>query len=105
MNVKRIILEQILCHLVSPKGTGEGGYISNKEALNLIRKIEDQSEKEIKDPKKKEEFNKVIQQFKKDINNIDTNNDTVDTYLHRLRDIIKCYSLGNYDDFISKDKF
>lgn len=93
MNVKRIILEQILCHIVSPKGTGGGGYISNKEALNLIRKIEDQSEKEIKDPKKRMEFDKVIQQFKKDINNIDTNNDTVDTYLHRLRDIIKCYSL------------
>ena len=104
MNIKRIILEQILCHMVSPKGTGEGGYVSNQEALKLISDIEKQSENEVKDPKKKEEFKKVIKQFRRDITNVDTNNDTIDTYLHRLRDIIKCYSLGNYDDFITKDK-
>ena len=90
---EELLKEQILCHLVSPKGHGEGGYISNEEALNLIDKIEYGGKKEIKDPSKLQQFNKTIQQFRQDINGTDTNNDTVDTYLHKLRDLVGCYSL------------
>jgi hypothetical protein len=90
---EELLKEQILCHLVSPIGSGKGGYIPNEEALNLINKIEFGGKKEIKDPYKLKQFNKTIQQFRKDINGTDTNNDTVDTYLHKLRDLIGCYSL------------
>ena len=90
---EELLKEQILCHLVSPKGNGEGGYIPNEEALNLIDRIEDGGKKEIKDPSKLKQFIKTIQQFRQDIDGIDTNNDTVNTYLHKLRDLVGCYSL------------
>ena len=90
---EELLKEQILCHLISPKGNGEGGYIPNDEALELIDKIESGGKAEIKDPSKLKQFLKTIQQFRSDVDHIDTNNDTVDTYLHKLRDLVGCYSL------------
>ena len=90
---EELLKEQILCHLISPKGNGEGGYMSNDEALKLIDRIEVGGRKEIRDPEKLSQFLKTIQQFRNDIDHVDTNNDTVDTYLHKLRDLVGCYSL------------
>jgi len=102
MSLKKIIREellreQLLCHLISPRGTGKGGYISNKDALSLINKMEQSAKSEIKDQKKLTQFNITIQQFKNDITNVDTNNDSVDTYLHKLRNLFGCYNLSNSD--------
>lgn len=93
MKLKNILSEQILCHLISPKGKGKGGYMENEEALVLIEKIKNEGDSEIKDPKKLEEFNNTIEKFKSDIIRVDTNLDTIDTYLHRLRDIVGCFNL------------
>jgi len=97
MNIKKIIREVIednskidLCKLVSPKGTGKGGYMSNEEAAKLINHLEFNSDKHFKDPKKLEEFKSVIEKFESDIKRTDTNLDTIDTYLHKLRTIAGC---------------
>lgn len=94
LNESRLLNEQILCHLVSPMprnlnvyGTG---YISNEEANSLINKIEMGAEREIKNPELLSKFKKSIEQFKKEIKNLDVNNDTIDTNLHKLRDLINC---------------
>lgn len=94
LNESRLLNEQILCHLVSPMprnlnvyGTG---YISNEEANSLINKIEMGAEREIKDPELLSKFKKSIQQFRSEIKNLDVNNDTIDTNLHKLRDLINC---------------
>lgn len=107
MNLRRIIKEellkeQLLCKLISPIGRGKGGYMSNGEALSLINRIES-GVGEIKDPKKLMMFKKTIEQFKQDINNIDTNNDTIDTNLHKLSDLVGCYRLSNKDNTNPKD--
>ena len=93
MKLKNILSEQILCHLIAPKGKGKGGYMDNKEALVLIEKIKNEGDSEIKDPKKLEEFNDTIEKFKDNIIKVDTNLDTIDTYLHKLRDIVGCFNL------------
>lgn len=79
-----------LCKLVSPKGRGKGGYISNEDAAKLINQLEFGSSKHIKDPKKLKEFRKIIEQFESDIKKSDTNLDTIDTYLHKLRSLVGC---------------
>ena len=98
MNIKKIIKEellkeQVVCHLISPRGNGNGGYMSNEETLELIKKIWESGRKEITDKSKLQTFRKTLQNFKKDIIRVDTNNDTIDTYLHKLRDLVGCYSL------------
>jgi len=108
MNIRRIIKEQLLkeqllCHLVSPRGHGKGGYMSNGEALALINRIQTSAQGEIHDPKKQEMFRQTIAQFKHDITDADTNNDNVDTYLHKLRDIVGCYSLETKDNSNPED--
>lgn len=107
MNIKKIIKEellreQLLCTLVSPKGHGAGGYMSNGEALALINRIQI-SAGEIKDPKKSAIFKQTLSQFRHDITNADTNNDNVDTYLHKLRDLVGCYGLTNQDNTNKED--
>ena len=94
LNENRLLNEQVLCHLVSPlsnRTNGYGtGYISNEEANALIDKIERSSEMEIKDPNILKRFKETIQEFRREIKDIDTNNDTIDTNLHKLRDLINC---------------
>jgi hypothetical protein len=80
---------QIICKLVSPKPR-KGNYISNQEALELFENIQSQGQSEIADPKVLEKFNSTIEQFKQDINRLEINNDTVDTYLHKLRTLLGC---------------
>jgi len=108
MNIRRIIKEellkeQLLCHLVSPNGSGKGGYMSNDQALSLINRIEQSAKSEIKDKNKLTQFKNIIQQFRHDIKNADTNNDNVDTYLHKLRDLVGCYGLSNSDENNKED--
>lgn len=91
--MKKLLKEQLVCHLISPRGSGEGGYMSNSEAFNLINKIEQGGRSEIKDPNKLSSFLNTLKQFRHDIKNADTNLDTVDTYLHKLRDLVGCYNL------------
>jgi hypothetical protein len=90
---EELLKEQILCHLISPKGGGNGGYMENGEAIELINKIWLSGKQEIKDSKKLIQFKSTIDNFRKDVNGVDTNNDTVNTYLHKLRNLIGCYSL------------
>jgi hypothetical protein len=97
MNIKKIIREVInnksytdVCDMVSPRGHGKGGYMSNEEALNLINKIKLGKEKHIKNPIKLKQFEQVIQNFESDIKRLDANLDTIDTYLHKLRTILGC---------------
>lgn len=87
---EELLKEQIVCHLVAPKGKGNGGYMSNEEALDLINKIQLGGRKEIHDPRIWSKFVETLSDFRQNIKNIDTNNDTVDTYLHKLRDLIGC---------------
>ena len=108
MNIKRIIKEellkeQLLCHLVSPIGNGKGGYMSNSQALSLIDRIEQGAKSEIKDKNKMTQFMSTIKQFRHDIKNADTNNDNVDTYLHKLRDLVGCYNLSDSDENSKED--
>lgn len=108
MNIRKIIKEellkeQVLCHLVSPKGSGHGGYMSNDEALSLINRIERSGTSEIKDKGKLSQFKNTLSQFRNDIKRVDTNNDTVDTYLHKLRDLVGCYNLSTTDEKDSRD--
>ena len=81
--------QQITCKLVSPKPS-KGNYISNQEALELFENIQSQGQSEIVDPKVLKKFNSTIEQFKQDINRLEINNDTVDTYLHKLRTLLGC---------------
>ena len=108
MNIRRIIKEellkeQLLCHLVSPRGNGKGGYIPNDQTLSLIDRIEQSGNSEIKDRHKLTQFKSTIQQFKQSIKTTDTNNDNVDTYLHKLRDLVGCYNLSNSDENSKED--
>ena len=100
MNIRKIIkeellTEQLVCHLISPTGK-KSTYVSNEEALNLIDKIERSAEMNktaLKNQFQRNQFKKTIQQFRDDIKGIDTNNDTIDTYLHKLRTLLNCFSL------------
>lgn len=80
---------QVICNLVAPKSKN-GDYISNEEALKFIDKIEFQGNKEIQDQNILKQFNQTISKFKKDIGYLDVNNDTVDTYIHKLRTLLNC---------------
>jgi len=93
----RGLTEQVACHEVAPKGHGEGGYMSNEEALSLIDRIAGDRNK-IKDPKKLQMFDKTISDFRHDIKIADTNLDTVDTYLHKLRTLFNCFNLETPDN-------
>ena len=102
MDIRRIIkeellTEQLVCHLISPTNR-RNPYISNEEAFDLINKIvrsANMNKTVLRDEKTTQQFNKTIQQFRHDIKGINTNNDTVDTYLHRLRTLLNCFNLEN----------
>ena len=81
--------QQITCRLVSPTPRN-GVYISNEEAKKLVDEIQTQGENEIQDPKILKKFNETINQFRKDIDYLEVNNDTVDTHLHKLRTLLNC---------------
>jgi hypothetical protein len=91
---EQLLGEQIACHLISPKGDGNGGYIDNQKALEIVKKIESdtKSYQRLSD-KEKEMFRSTIKNFKNDILRADTNLDTIDTYLHKLANLFKCYPL------------
>lgn len=90
-----ILKEQLACKLISPVGHGLGGYVDNDEALKMVDKIQIQGRKEIHDPETLSKFIETISEFREAIKKIDTNNDTVDTYLHKLRELLKCYDINN----------
>jgi len=102
MNIRKIIkeellTEQLVCHLISPTGR-KNTYISNEEAFNLIDRIvrsANMNKTVLKNERTVQQFNKTIQQFRSDIKGIETNNDTVDTYLHKLRTLLSCFNLEN----------
>lgn len=98
-----LLKEQMVCHLVSPRGNGKGGYMSNEEALKMIDKIQIEGRKEIHDPQIWSKFVETLSEFRQSIKNVDTNNDTVDTYLHKLRELLKCYNLDGGLDNSKKD--
>jgi hypothetical protein len=104
MNLKKIIKKELLkeqqvtCKMVSPKPRGGGNYISNEEALELIDNIQLQGRKEIRDQKILSQFISTLSEFRNNIKNVDTNNDTVDTYLHKLRTLLKCYGMETIDN-------
>lgn len=96
---KELLREQVACREVSPKGNGKGGYISNEELLKFIDKIEVDGYKDFKNnPKKLQMLKNTLKSFRRDVKNVDTNLDTVDTYLHKLRDLFNCYGLSNNDN-------
>jgi len=78
-------------------------YMSNEEALDMINKIQVQGRKEIHDPKILAQFVETLSQFRESIKNTDTNNDNVDTYLHKLRELLKCYDISHDADNSSQD--
>ena len=84
--------------MISPPGHERGNYISNEEALSLIDKIQIQGRREIQDQKVLAQFIKTLSDFRQDIKNIDTNNDTFNTYLHKLRTLLNCYGIENTDN-------
>jgi hypothetical protein len=90
--------QQITCKMVSPKSKDGGNYMSNQEALELIDKIQLQGRKEIHDPKILAQFVKTLSDFRRDIKGVDTNNDTMDTYIHKLRTLLNCYGMETIDD-------
>ena len=90
--------QQITCQMVAPKPKGGGNYMSNKEALALIDKIQIQGRKEIHDQKILAQFIKTLSDFRHDIKVVDTNNDALDTYLHNVRNMLKCYDLETKDN-------
>jgi hypothetical protein len=100
---ENLLKEQMVCHLISPRGKGKGGYMSNEEALNMINKMQIEGRKEIHDPQIWAKFVETLSEFKQNIKNVDTNNDTVDTYLHKLRELLKCYNLDGDIDNSTKD--
>lgn len=81
--------QQITCRLVSPTSK-HGKYIPNESLKKLVNKIQTQGENEIGDLKILEKFNETINQFRKDIDYLEINNDTVNTYLHKLRTLLGC---------------
>lgn len=86
--------EQVVCHMVSPRGRGKGGYIGNEEAMNLIGQIENDHESLKKlNSKELKMFYNTIKDFKQDILKSDTNLDNIDTYLHKLTNIFKCHPI------------
>lgn len=85
--------QQITCQMISPKSKGGGYYLSNEETMALIDKIQTQGRKEIHDQKILAQFIKTLSDFRHDIEGTDTNNDTFNTYLHKLRTLLKCYDL------------
>lgn len=90
--------QQLTCKMVSPKSKDGGNYMSNQEALELIDKIQIQGRKEIHDPEILTQFVKTLSNFRDDINGVDTNNDTMDTYIHKLRTLLKCYDMETVDN-------
>lgn len=84
--------------MVSPKSKDGGNYMSNQEVIELIDKIQVQGKKEIHDPKILAQFVKTLSNFRHDINGVDTNNDTMDTYIHKLRTLLKCYDMETVDN-------
>jgi hypothetical protein len=90
--------QQITCQMVSPKPKGGGNYMSNEETLEMIDKIQIEGRKEIHDPKVLAQFIKTVSDFRQDIKGIDTNNDTVDTYLHKLRTLLNCYGMESLEN-------
>lgn len=100
---ENLLKEQIVCHLVSPRGKGKGGYMSNEEALDMIDKIQVEGRKEIHDPQLWVKFVETLSEFRQNIKGVDTNNDTVDTYLHKLRELLKCYNLTGAKDNSPED--
>lgn len=100
---ENLLKEQMACHLISPRGKGKGGYMSNQEALDMINKIQIQGRKEIHDPETLSKFVETVSDFRQSIKNIDTNNDTIDTYLHKLRELLKCYDIDSGIDAQGKD--
>lgn len=90
--------QQITCKMISPKSKSGKNYIDNKEALTLIDEIQVQGREEIRDPKVLERFIKTLSDFRHDIKGVDTNNDTIDTYLHKLRTLLKCYNIETMDE-------
>lgn len=84
--------QQITCKMVSPK-PNQGMYFSNEEALNLINQMETQGKQEIKNSKTLEQFINTLSEFRESIKKLDVNNDTIDSYLHKLRTLLKCYNI------------
>jgi hypothetical protein len=84
--------------MISPKTKGGGNYMSNEEALEMIDKIQIQGRKEIHDPKVLTQFIKTVSDFRQDIKGIDTNNDTLNTYLHKLRTLLNCYGMESLEN-------
>ena len=90
--------QQITCQMISPSGHERGNYISNEEALSLIDKIQIQGRKEIHNQKVLARFIETLSAFRHDIKSIDTNNDTFNTYLHKLRTLLNCYGIETKDN-------
>ena len=85
--------QQIACQMISPKPKNGGYYFSNKEALDLIRQMKVQGKQEIKNTKTLKQFINTLSEFKKSIKELNVNNDTIDSYLHKLRTLLKCYNI------------
>jgi hypothetical protein len=90
--------QQVICKMISPKGHERGNYMSNQEALELINKIQVSGRKKIQDPKILAQFVKTLSDFRNNIKNVDTNNDTIDTYIHKLRTLLNCYGMETMDN-------
>jgi len=103
LNESLINEQQITCQMTSPKPKGGGNYISNEEALDMIDKIQVQGRKEIHDQEILAKFIETLSEFRQNIKSIDTNNDTIDTYLHKLRELLKCYNIENSTDNLPED--
>lgn len=85
--------QQIACQMISPKPKNGGYYVSNKQALDLIRQMKVQGKQEIKNTKTLKQFINTLSEFKKSIKELNVNNDTIDSYLHKLRTLLKCYNI------------
>jgi hypothetical protein len=90
--------QQVTCQMISPKPKGGGNYMSNQEALELMNTIQVQGRKEIHDPKILAQFVKTLSDFRQNIKDVDTNNDTLNTYLHKLRTLLNCYGMETKDN-------
>jgi hypothetical protein len=84
--------QHITCKMISPKPK-QGAYFSNEEALNLINQMETQGKEEIKNSETLEQFINTLSEFRESIKKLDVNNDTIDSYLHKLRTLLKCYNI------------
>lgn len=90
--------QQITCKMISPKGNTRGNYISNDQALELIDKIQVQGREEIHDVDMLQKFIETLSDFRHDLKHSDTNNDTTNTYIHKLRTLLKCYDMETVDN-------